>query len=577
MGLVNKIFNSFSGLYNNINIVTFSGINDIIVVKDQYGELRCSDFQLRFGKLYFPNMKSQQVHLIVNGKVIHDIPMFITPQGELFFEKHDNTDEDIQYDDILGYINTLDKIKKDGIDDYLSMHFSKMNLGNSKGREDLVKKTKKYVNYYRTERMLNFDKRTFFLGYKKILTDNFYEDQAMKIGKFSNLFNSTDYYNWCITRFRQILLLFNGLFQYPPSYKGPKVCDANGCCGAEITFSKCADRKFAHSIHKTFASFLCKNLTEEKGIVVRITGCSKCKGVFYFPYVLFTKLFFELRGVTSSRSRKLMEFLENQHNKSVGWNLFGTKKVLKRDISYSLKLNHKELSKLDLKYGKNTIIFKVGGVNKQLDGHIYFWDYDEKVIISDIDGTITKSDLWGHIYCLIGKDWTHGGVASLYSKLYRSGYKIMYLTARPLQQSFSTKKYLTNVDQDGAKLPDGPIILSPDGLFAALYREIIIKRPEDFKIACLENLKGIFGGNNPFVAGFGNRITDIITYKSIEISPIRIFTVNESGRLYGEFIGELTSTYKSLNDFMDSLFPPVKKGESPFTDHEITDGFYWNY
>jgi len=407
MGLVNKIFNSFSGLYNNINIVTFSGINDIIVVKDQYGELRCSDFQLRFGKLYFPNMKSQQVHLIVNGKVIHDIPMFITPQGELFFEKHDNTDEDIQYDDILGYINTLDKIKKDGIDDYLSMHFSKMNLGNSKGREDLVKKTKKYVNYYRTERMLNFDKRTFFLGYKKILTDNFYEDQAMKIGKFSNLFNSTDYYNWCITRFRQILLLFNGLFQYPPSYKGPKVCDANGCCGAEITFSKCADRKFAHSIHKTFASFLCKNLTEEKGIVVRITGCSKCKGVFYFPYVLFTKLFFELRGVTSSRSRKLMEFLENQHNKSVGWNLFGTKKVLKRDISYSLKLNHKELSKLDLKYGKNTIIFKVGGVNKQLDGHIYFWDYDEKVIISDIDGTITKSDLWGHIYCLIGKDWTH--------------------------------------------------------------------------------------------------------------------------------------------------------------------------
>jgi len=153
----------------------------------------------------------------------------------------------------------------------------------------------------------------------------------------------------------------------------------------------------------------------------------------------------------------------------------------------------------------------------------------------------------------------------------------MYLTARPLQQSFSTKKYLTNVDQDGAKLPDGPIILSPDGLFAALYREIIIKRPEDFKIACLENLKGIFGGNNPFVAGFGNRITDIITYKSIEISPIRIFTVNESGRLYGEFIGELTSTYKSLNDFMDSLFPPVKKGESPFTDHEITDGFYWNY
>ncbi|EQB59870.1 smp2 protein [Vairimorpha apis BRL 01] len=569
MGLVSKIFNSFSGIYNNVNIITFSGINDIIVVKDQKGKLRCSDFQLKFGRLYFPNMKAQQVHLIVNNVMIHDIPMFITPQGELCFEKHSSKDEDIHYDDVLGYINTLDKIKDDSIDEYLKMHFSKLSVKNL----ELDEITRKF---FRNIRMDNFDKRTFYLGYRNVSTDDFYSEKAFKLNKFKNIFGSTEYYNWLINKYRQLLLILNGLFLYAPFSKIEKKCDPRGCCETEITFSNCMDRKFQISIHATFASFICKNLSDEKNIVVRLSGCKNCKCVFYFSYNFFTRMFFELRGVNMNRSKKLIELLENEHNKIIGWNLFGTKKLLKRNIAYSLRLNHEELSKLNLKYGKNSIIFKVGGVNKQLEGHIYLWSYDEKIIISDIDGTITKSDIWGHIYCLIGKDWTHVGIASLFSKLYRSGYKIMYLTARPLQQSFSTKNYLTNIDQNGAKLPEGPVILSPDGLFAALYREVVIKRPEDFKIACLENLKEIFGGNNPFAAGFGNRITDIITYKSIGISLIRIFTVDESGKLYGEYIGELTNTYKSLNDFMDSLFPPVKKGESPFTEHATTDGFYWS-
>ena len=52
------------------------------------------------------------------------------------------------------------------------------------------------------------------------------------------------------------------------------------------------------------------------------------------------------------------------------------------------------------------------------------------MVISDIDGTITKSDVLGHILPVIGRDWAQSGVAELFSKIRANGYHIMYLSAR---------------------------------------------------------------------------------------------------------------------------------------------------
>ena len=44
----------------------------------------------------------------------------------------------------------------------------------------------------------------------------------------------------------------------------------------------------------------------------------------------------------------------------------------------------------------------------------------------------------------------------------------------------------------------------------ALFSEVIIKKPEEFKIACLKEIQALFPGwenRNPFFAGFGNRET----------------------------------------------------------------------
>ena len=41
-------------------------------------------------------------------------------------------------------------------------------------------------------------------------------------------------------------------------------------------------------------------------------------------------------------------------------------------------------------------------------GNIYLWECYEKIIISDVDGTVTKSDFFGHILPRIGfTDWAH--------------------------------------------------------------------------------------------------------------------------------------------------------------------------
>ena len=40
-----------------------------------------------------------------------------------------------------------------------------------------------------------------------------------------------------------------------------------------------------------------------------------------------------------------------------------------------------------------------------------------QVVVSDVDGTITKSDILGHIMYYVGRDWTHLGVANLYTSI----------------------------------------------------------------------------------------------------------------------------------------------------------------
>ncbi|CCE82224.1 Piso0_001937 [Millerozyma farinosa CBS 7064] len=246
----------------------------------------------------------------------------------------------------------------------------------------------------------------------------------------------------------------------------------------------------------------------------------------------------------------------------------------------TLRLTSEQLKKMNLHYGKNRLTFKVNEGTSQVVSNLYLWSYTTPIVISDIDGTITKSDALGHVLNLIGKDWTHPGVANLFQDISSNGYNIVYLTARSVGQADSTRQYLAGICQDGVNLPSGPVILSPDRTMAALKREVILKKPEVFKMSCLNDIKGLFfnseGVNEddrertPFYAGFGNRITDAISYRSVHIPSHRIFTINPNGEVHMELL-ELAgykSSYLHIGELVDHFFPPIKQVN--------TLNSYWN-
>ena len=86
---------------------------------------------------------------------------------------------------------------------------------------------------------------------------------------------------------------------------------------------------------------------------------------------------------------------------------------------------------------------------------VYLWDYHDKVVISDIDGTITRSDVAGQVLPLVGMDWTQNGVVwnedtiffqhlfyfmqsssqvELFNSVACNGYRVLYLSARAIGQ-----------------------------------------------------------------------------------------------------------------------------------------------
>ena len=83
-----------------------------------------------------------------------------------------------------------------------------------------------------------------------------------------------------------------------------------------------------------------------------------------------------------------------------------------------------------------------------------------------------RSDALGHVFTMIGRDWTHLGVAKLYTDICRNGYKILYLTSRAIGQADSTRDYLKGVKQNDYQLPEGPVIMSPDRLLTSLHRYV---------------------------------------------------------------------------------------------------------
>lgn len=247
-----------------------------------------------------------------------------------------------------------------------------------------------------------------------------------------------------------------------------------------------------------------------------------------------------------------------------------------RHYAKTLRLSSDQLRALNLKYGPNAMSFTAGRAT--CTAYMYLWKSSAPIVISDIDGTITKSDALGHVLNMLGRDWTHLGVAKLYTDICANGYNILYLTSRSVGQADTTRAYINGIVQDGGyRLPKGPVIMSPDRTMAALRREIYLRKPEVFKMACLRDIMSLFHSrSSPFYAGFGNRLTDALSYRSVNIPSIRIFTINSNAEVSLDLLSlnRYKTAYTSMRETVDHSFPPVgmlvQEGGELYTDFN-----YW--
>jgi len=218
-----------------------------------------------------------------------------------------------------------------------------------------------------------------------------------------------------------------------------------------------------------------------------------------------------------------------------------------------------QLSRLGLLPGVNTLEFQVTtttGTTVTTQSNLHLINNTSRLVVSDIDGTVTKSNIRGFLLPVLGlSDWKHEGVVELYSKIGHQGYTLLYLTNRAIGQSDMTRQYINSITENQYKMPEGPILLQVDSLLGAFQTEVITGQPEVNKIALLSRIRGLFQ-TNPFVAGFGNKAWDILAYKALNIDPMMIYNVDESSNLVIEGSGVQT-TYREIINNITEIFPPV--------------------
>lgn len=74
--------------------------------------------------------------------------------------------------------------------------------------------------------------------------------------------------------------------------------------------------------------------------------------------------------------------------------------------------------------------------------------------------------------------------------------------------------------------------MSPNRLLSSFNQEVILRRPDEFKIECLQDIKSLFPKDSqPFYGGFGNRPTDTKSYLTVGVPLGKIFIINYKGEI----------------------------------------------
>jgi len=195
--------------------------------------------------------------------------------------------------------------------------------------------------------------------------------------------------------------------------------------------------------------------------------------------------------------------------------------------NYSKVPSHENLLKMGLLKGENVVRFTTVNTHQFTYAKIFVWSTNAKIVVTDIDGTITRSDVRGHLCSKLRMKWHHNSVCECFKKVRELGYQVVYLTARSISMEHTTRKYLQDME-----LPSGPVLLSRKRFAGAVASEIIKKDAKLEKAEHVTNILNLFpAGSNPIVAGFGNNENDNWVYRNAGIPESHIFIVNKKSEI----------------------------------------------
>ncbi|XP_040571687.1 phosphatidate phosphatase LPIN2 [Lepeophtheirus salmonis] len=213
-----------------------------------------------------------------------------------------------------------------------------------------------------------------------------------------------------------------------------------------------------------------------------------------------------------------------------------------------------EWSQVPIKNGINYGRFHIPALSIDIYFKIYLHNQDDRLVIADVDGTITESDVKGHVYSVLGSSAHHHDVIPLFQSIYKRGYQIIYLTARSIAQDDETRNYLfKTLKKDG--LPIGPLLMSPKPLSDAII-DSTLGSPRWTKAKTLLTLLKLFREGSGVVWGaYGNKKHDAEAYRDAGIPNSRIYLVNPKGELRREDGEGGRTSYTQQQSELEILYP----------------------
>ena len=548
-----------------------SGSMDIIAVKQPNGKLKATPLRLRFSNYRVPRAGRKKVTIKVNDKIV-DVPMFLQKDGRAFIllenKMYKNNIDNNEIKDEIG--NTSSKslnenfsIKK--VDKNINKIFNeeKENIADSfdykiNNLETYDENTKNNIllnsDYKSKDKINDLDKdknekeennNNISIIIERENNDNF----KLELSDCWNNINKNRYNkNFDIQgEFNKKLINKEEFFKDPwKTIKNPNLAIKYG--NQIFTSNVIIPMMFSQLVYGSpLPEKVVNNLTEGKD------------GLFFWKTKHKDAYRIDLDKIYYSEEKSMIYNSDDPLSDSKSKTIYSNsgKKIKRYRMKKSSKFTSKILEKFELKEGINDIQYIVDGYT--ISSNIYLWNYTDKIVISDFDGTITRSDVIGQLVVYLGIDWTHKYIAKLYSHIANNGYKMLYLTARTMYMQSSTKNSLNSINQNGFNMPMGPIMMNDSGYIDSIKTEIIDKVPQEFKIECLFNILKLFPSDvDPFYAGIGNKPSDKFAYEKVGINPSKIYIVNERGEISTENNTNNKTNFLLMDKNINELFPCVK-------------------